>query len=211
MAFMVRSSKFRHVYGSALKRDESYDQIRITRNAWDSNFCSVNPSFFAVVLESGGGGSFMVAPLTSTGKFDVHYPTICGHKGNVLDIAFNPFNDYLIASGSEDSTVKVWQIPEGGLKDDMREPAVTLNGHGRKVGQVMWHPTANNILFSSSADLTIRVWNVETGEQIHMIEGHGDTIYDMSFSYDGSKMATTCKDKKLRVFDTHTGEMLQVT
>eukprot|EP01135_Chromosphaera_perkinsii_P009382 Nk52_evm58s1737 gene=Nk52_evmTU58s1737 len=208
MAFMIRSSKFRHVYGSPFKKEECYDSIRTTRNAWDSNFCSVNPTFFAVVLESGGGGAFMVSPLTNYGKFDVHYPTICGHKGNVLDIAFNPFNDYLIASASEDCTVKIWQIPEGGFKDHVREPALTLNGHGRKVGQVVWHPTANNILYSSSADLTIRAWNVETGEQVLMIEGHGDTIYDMTFSYDGSKLATTCKDKKIRVFDAHTGELI---
>lgn len=38
-----------------------------------------------------------------------------GHKGPVLDIAWCPHNDNVIASGSEDCVVKVWQIPDGGI------------------------------------------------------------------------------------------------
>ena len=40
---------------------------------------------------------------------------MAGHKGPVLDVAFCPHNDNVIASGSEDCCVKVWQIPDGGL------------------------------------------------------------------------------------------------
>lgn len=42
-----------------------------------------------------------------TGKLDPHYPKVCGHKGNVLDIKWNPFNDFEIASCSEDATVSL--------------------------------------------------------------------------------------------------------
>ena len=42
---------------------QGYDGARITRNAWDSNFCSVNPKFIAVVEEAQGGGSFLVSRL----------------------------------------------------------------------------------------------------------------------------------------------------
>lgn len=41
-----------------------------------------------------------------TGKVDPHQPRVSGHRGNVLDIKWNPFNDYIIASCSEDSTVR---------------------------------------------------------------------------------------------------------
>lgn len=63
MAF-VRSSKFRHVFGTAWKREKCYDNIRITKSPHDSNMCSVNGKFLAVVLESQGGGAFLVAPLS---------------------------------------------------------------------------------------------------------------------------------------------------
>ena len=42
-------------------------------------------------------------------------PVVSGHKGPVLDIAFSPHNDNLIASGSKDCSVKLWLIPDEGL------------------------------------------------------------------------------------------------
>ena len=59
----IRSSKFKHVYGAPAKRLDCYENVKITRNAGDANFCAVNPKFLAVVVEVGGGGSFLVLPL----------------------------------------------------------------------------------------------------------------------------------------------------
>lgn len=39
----VRVSKYRHVYGSVARKDQCYDNINITKNAHDSNFCAANP------------------------------------------------------------------------------------------------------------------------------------------------------------------------
>lgn len=59
---VVRSSKFRHVYGQAVKRDQCYDNIRVSKSSWDSTFCAVNPKFLAIIVESAGGGAFIVLP-----------------------------------------------------------------------------------------------------------------------------------------------------
>ena len=104
----VRCSKFRHVYGVPAKRDKCYDNIRITRNAHDSSFCAVNPKFLAVVVEVGGGGSFVVIPLDRCGRVDHNWSSkVTGHSAPVLDIKWSPFNDNIIASSSEDCSVKV--------------------------------------------------------------------------------------------------------
>ena len=49
------------------------------------------------------------------GHINPDYPLVGGHKGPVLDIAWCPHNDNVIASGSEDCVVKVWQVPDHGL------------------------------------------------------------------------------------------------
>ena len=59
----VRVSKFRHVYGQAMKRDQCYDNVRVSKSSWDSTFCAVNPKFLAIIVESAGGGAFIVLPL----------------------------------------------------------------------------------------------------------------------------------------------------
>jgi len=61
--FLMRSSKYRHIYGSAAKKELSYEGMRITKDAHDSSFCAVNPRFLAIVLESAGGGVFLVLPI----------------------------------------------------------------------------------------------------------------------------------------------------
>jgi len=49
------------------------------------------------------------------GRINPDHPLVGGHKGPVLDIAWCPHNDNVIASGSEDCVVKVWQVPDHGL------------------------------------------------------------------------------------------------
>ena len=100
------------------------------------------------------------------GRLDINYPKVCGHKSNVLDIAWNPFDEYVIASCSEDCLVKIWRVPEGGLKDNLSETIVDLHGHNRKVGHLQWHPTAEDILASSGFDNIIIIWNVSTGDAV---------------------------------------------
>lgn len=60
---VVRQSKFRHVFGQAVRNDQCYDDIRVSRVTWDSSFCAVNPKFVAIIIEASGGGAFLVLPL----------------------------------------------------------------------------------------------------------------------------------------------------
>lgn len=66
----------------------------------------------------------------------------------MLDIAWCPHNDNIIASCSEDTTVKVWVIPDEGLSAPLTEAEQTLNGHQKKVLSIEWNPVAENILLS---------------------------------------------------------------
>lgn len=43
-----------------------------------------------------------------------------------------------------------------------------------------------------------------------MIDCHTDVILSMSFNTDGSLLATSCKDKKMRVIEPRSGAVLQV-
>lgn len=66
-------------------------------------------------------------------------PLFRGHTATVLDTDWNPFNDRVIASGSDDGKVFLWQVPEGfTLHTDAEEiedvaPVSKLTGHSRCV------------------------------------------------------------------------------
>ncbi|CAL8277579.1 unnamed protein product [Merluccius merluccius] len=206
---VVRQSKFRHVFGQAVRNDQIYDDIRVSRVTWDSSFCAVNPNFVAIIIDASGGGAFLVLPLQKTGRIDKTYPTVCGHTGPVLDIDWCPHNDLVIASGSEDCKVMVWQIPESGLEEPMSQPAVVLEGHSKRVGIVTWHPTARNVLLSAGCDNQVVIWNVGTGEAlIRLDDMHPDVIFSACWSRNGNLICTACKDKKVRVIDPRKGKVV---
>ncbi|OUC47510.1 putative WD domain, G-beta repeat protein [Trichinella nativa] len=204
----VRQSKFRHVFCKPMKREYCLEDVRISKISWDSTFCAVNPKFIAIITD-GAGGPFIVVPITKTGRLEKDYPFVDGHKGPVLEIAWCPFNDNVIASCSEDCTAKIWHIPDGGLVKPLKQPLMELAGHQKRVTSILWHPTANDILLTAGGDLKLCLWNVGTGELLVQIAGHPDLIWSVDFNYDGSKLLTTCKDKKIRVIDPRTGLILR--
>ncbi|XP_065841762.1 coronin-1A-like [Oscarella lobularis] len=200
MSRFVRSSKFRHVFGTAFKREDSYEGFQVTRSAHDGDFCAVNTKYIAIIPD---GGAFLVHPLDKPGRFD-KYPYVAGHRGQVYDIKWNPFDENLIASASEDCVVKLWQIPDGGVTETMTESAADLQAHQRKVTHLNWHPTAEFLLASGGGDGMAMLWNVAQEEVITEFE-HPDNILSMSWSLHGDYLATTCKDKGIRVWDPRKG------
>ncbi|RDW65479.1 putative coronin [Coleophoma crateriformis] len=202
----VRASKYRHVFGKPTRKEGCYDNLHISRNAWDTNLVKANPEYLAVNWEASGGGAFAVIPVNEKGRLPEQIPLFRGHTGPVLDTDWNPFNDSVIASGSDDGKVFIWQVPTGfSLYTDAEEPTDVaplskLTGHSRKVGQVLFNPAAENILASASGDFTIKLWDIGTGQSKLTLK-HGDIVQSLSWSANGSLLATTSRDKKLRVWD----------
>ncbi|KAK9436082.1 WD40-repeat-containing domain protein [Metarhizium brunneum] len=202
----VRASKYRHVFGKPTRKEFCYDNLHISRNAWDTNLVKVNPEYLSVNWDSSGGGAFAVIPLNERGKLPDQIPLFRGHTATVLDTDWNPFNDHIIASGSEDGKVFVWEVPRDfTLYTDAEDitdvsPVGKLAGHSRKVGQVLFNPAAENILASASGDFTIKIWDVGTG-QASLALKHSDIVQSLSWNASGTMLVTTSRDKKIRVWD----------
>ncbi|KAL4933331.1 coronin [Aspergillus undulatus] len=204
----VRSSKYRHVFGRSTRKDQCYDNLRVSRNAWDTNLVKVNPRYLSVNWEAGGGGAFAVIPLSEYGKLPERIPLFRGHTAVVLDTDWNPFNDDLIASGSDDGRICLWRVPEGFTlspdvdADDIEDvkPVGKLSGHPKKVGHVLFNPAAENILATASGDYTVKIWDIEAGAS-KLTLNVGDIVQSQSWSANGSLLVTTSRDKKLRVWD----------
>lgn len=206
MSRFVRASKVRHVYCQPAKHDKCYQTLQLCTATGDHNYIKGNTKFFAVPYR--GVGSLAVIPYTQMGKQKPSFPMICGHKGKVLDFDFNPFHEHIIASTSEDCTVKVWGIPEEGITENITEPLVNLVGHQRKTTHAEFHPTAEHVLATTSADYLVKIWDIEKGEEKSTIDtGSGVLIQDSKWSYTGATLALSAKDKMLRLCDPRSGEI----
>lgn len=209
----VRASKFRHVYGQSAKKEACYENLKPTISAFDSNIIQSNGRYIA--LNANGIGSFCVIPVDEVGKAPDKAPMFRGHTGgSVLDTAFDPFNERRIVSSGEDGKILVWEIPEDYSYYDVDpenivdvHPIGSLTGHSRKVGHLQFNPVAKDVLASSSFDYTVKVWDLGEKECKITLK-HKDLITSFTFNYNGTKIATVSRDKKVRVWDVRTGELL---
>ena len=192
--------QFRHVFVAPPKHEESFDGLRLATAQGEQQYIKGNTKFFAVAL-SGGGGPVGIFDLKKAGRVEASVPVIAGHSAAVMDFEFNPFHEHIIATGSEDTTIKVWGIPEGGLTETITEPLVDMHAHGKKVTLLRAHPTASNVLASMSADQTVKVWDIEAGKEMFNNIAHGNILHDITWDYTGKNYATSCKDKNVRIFD----------
>jgi len=196
----VRQSSFRHVFGTPAKPGGQFSGVHPACNG-DGEFIAANEKYMAFA-SAGGGGPVVVLPLNKPGRLGAKQPTISVHKGAVLDHQFHPFISNLLATSSEDGYVKVTQFPEEGLgEENIEKAAVTLEGHGKKVAIIRFHPTANNILASGGHDSLFKVWDIEAQAEAINFEDHTDIILSFDWNADGSQVATTSKDKKIRIYD----------
>eukprot|EP01012_Entosiphon_sulcatum_P049202 TRINITY_DN677_c0_g1_i1.p1 TRINITY_DN677_c0_g1~~TRINITY_DN677_c0_g1_i1.p1 ORF type:complete len:722 (-),score=181.97 TRINITY_DN677_c0_g1_i1:138-2282(-) len=202
MAFKAPTSKWKHVYPEVARPDQIYKDIKPSATIWDcSNFLAANTKFFAIAWQAAGGGKIAVLPHSQVGKMNPNPPTIAGHTAPILDWDFHPFNDHLLATGSEDLTVRLWSIPPEGLTENITESVQTLTGHSKKVGILKFHPSADHVLATAAIDHTIKIWDVEKGAAKYNVDVHKDQIFSVDWNLDGSLLVTANKEKKVRIVD----------
>lgn len=120
------------------------------------------------------------------------------HEQFVTSVAFAP-DGQTILSGSDDSTIRLWNAETGRLVHCFR-------GHTNRVKCVAFSPDGQRIL-SAGEDGSLRLWSVETRKPIHVFEhAHERSITSVAFSPDGRYALTGSDDRTIRLWD-----LLQLT
>jgi WD40 repeat protein len=122
-----------------------------------------------------------------------------GHRDRILSIAFSP-NEKLLASGSADRTIKLWNSYTG---KDIK----TLHGHKSWIWGIAFSPNGQ-FLVSGSYDHTVKVWNVESGECLQTLQGHPSSVLAVAFSLDSKTFFSSGYDKLVKHWDLETGKCL---
>ncbi|XP_074741593.1 coronin-7 isoform X2 [Strix uralensis] len=196
------SSRFRHAQGRVLHRDTHLTNLRglsLTTPGECDGFCA-NHQHVALPLLS-AGGQIAVLELSKPGRLpDAAVPTIQNGSA-VVDLSWDPFDPQRLAVAGEDAKIRLWRIPEGGLRETLQEPEAVLQGHTEKIYSIRFHPVASDLLVSSSYDMTVRIWELSAGREALCLRGHTDQIFSLAWSPDGKKLATVSKDGRLRLYE----------
>ncbi|XP_062999412.1 coronin-7 [Elgaria multicarinata webbii] len=192
-----KASKFRHAEAKVARKEAWIGDIRGGCPAASGNHIKAGCRWIAFTTDS--AGVLGLVPLQSQKEVRGAVSQLCCHSDVVTDFDFSPFDQQLLATGSVDATVKVWHLLDPDL-DLSSSPHVTLGPEGGQVDVLLFHPTADGIL-ASGAQRAVKVWDVKQRQALAELEPHEDQVQSLAWKLDGSLLGTSCKDKKLRIFD----------
>ncbi|XP_018326733.1 coronin-7 isoform X1 [Agrilus planipennis] len=197
-----RVSKFRHLKGTALHKSQHIENVRnLSRQIpGESDGFHANPTRVAVPL-SGPGGKIAIFELKRTGRLPDGVIPALVHGQNVTDFCWDPFDDQRLAVACGDGTVKLWKIPDDGLKEQINEPEIEFCAHSDRIYFVKFHPLAKNVLATGAYDLTIKIWHLSDLDAKIVLLGHTEQISAFAWSPCGKFCATFSKDGLLRIFE----------
>ncbi len=122
----------------------------------------------------------------------------------------------LIITGSRDSQLRVWRLPEQGAKryiqtgppgNDADCPYFirVLGGHTHSVRAIA---AFQDILVSGSYDCSVRVWKISTGETLHQLRGHGQKVYSVVLDHMRRRCISGSMDNTVKIWSLDTGANL---
>ncbi|EJS41408.1 prp46p [Saccharomyces arboricola H-6] len=160
-------------------------------------------SFVNEIFQPDVAGKFMVTRYEKqlSQKPEWHAPwklsrVINGHLGWVRCAAIDPVDNEWFVTGSNDTTMKVWDLATGKLK-------TTLAGHVMTVRDIAVserHP----YLFSVSEDKTVKCWDLEKNQIIRDYYGHLSGVRTVSIHPTLDLIATAGRDSVVKLWDIRT-------
>lgn len=115
-----------------------------------------------------------------------------GHNHQVLAVAFSP-DGSLLASGSADTTICLWDSTERRLRS-------TLRGHTHWVRSLAFSPDGAHLI-SGGGDQTIRIWDLAEQRVLEVLRGHTHVIRALALHPDGALLASGGLDDTIRLWD----------
>jgi WD40 repeat protein len=155
--------------------------------------------------------------LCRTRESEAFIMILKGHIGSVNCCTFSP-NGKILASGSQDQTVRLWNTETGKEK-------LVLKGHTDGVtfcafspdsetiastsgNRKVWLPSTSGFIprYSLGGDTCIRLWDVQTGKEKAVLKGHINGVECCAFSPDGRTLISASEDKTVKLWDIQTGK-----
>ena len=162
------------LYLGSIHRDQPDKAVQLERSKQPLAIAYLNAE--ELVATDPKGGVVVLDAADGTTKFRFQ-----GHSQPVLAVAVSK-DGKLLATGSKDLTIKVWDIAG---KKELHH----LSGHFVSVTALAFSPDGKR-LASVSNDRTLRLWDLEIGQEVLQLTSRDVNYTSVAFSDDGQYLAT---------------------
>ena len=115
-----------------------------------------------------------------------------GHAKRVLCADWSA-NNFEIATGGDDGTVKIWDLRQ-------RKLSVTVPAHSRLISSLQFSPKSSEFLVTSSYDGNIKVYNTRNWKCLKSLEGHSGQVTSVDVSAEEDCIVSSGFDKTFKIW-----------
>ncbi|TPX31065.1 hypothetical protein SmJEL517_g05496 [Synchytrium microbalum] len=115
-----------------------------------------------------------------------------GHTNIINSMSICKRGLELIATGSDDSTIKIW--------DSRTKESVESFTDKYQVTAVAWSDDGS-LVYSGGLDNHIKAWDLRKKDVVYTLKGHFDTITGLRLSPDGNYLLSNAMDNTVRIWD----------
>ncbi|MBM0741777.1 pentapeptide repeat-containing protein [Phormidium sp. CLA17] len=139
-----------------------------------------------------------------------HLQTFTGHSDIVRTVAFGRLGDrLLLASGSFDHTIRIWDVQAGTCLKILRDSCAVLSLTWLPNPRLLEGDRGDTFLLAAGGDDgAIKLWNWQAATW-SSLDGHTDGIWSLAASPDGRTLTSGSSDQTLRCWDMKTGHLLR--
>ncbi|XP_069829295.1 uncharacterized protein [Dendropsophus ebraccatus] len=124
---------------------------------------------------------------------------------SIFSLRFSPSSKQL-AVGFGNGAIQIVNVDSGELSRTL------FSGHRTRqaITSLSYHPKNANILVGAGADGLISFYDIKSDLNVLSLTEQENEIHALDFSMDGRVFATAGKDRHIRLYDSHTNEVLNV-
>ncbi|EAU29777.1 conserved hypothetical protein [Aspergillus terreus NIH2624] len=155
-----------------------------------------------IIATAVANGRIVLYDLHRTG---LEYCRFMGHSRQVHRLAFNPFMPTYLLSGSQDSTVRMWdlRVPSTGRGVPVSGSKHLYNGNSDAVRDIRWSPK-DGVVFATATDSgTVHIWDYRNpSAPMLRVTAHDRPCYSIDWHPDGTHLVSGGTDRQVKVWDS---------
>jgi U3 small nucleolar RNA-associated protein 13 len=125
------------------------------------------------------------------------HASVRAHEKDINIVSVAP-NDSLVATGSQDKTVKLWRSTDLRLEG-------TLKGHKRGVWDCQFSPH-DRVIATGSGDRTVKLWSLADYSCVRTFQGHTASALRVRFLSSGLQLMSSGADGLIKLWTIRTNE-----
>ncbi|CAG8602427.1 5535_t:CDS:2 [Racocetra fulgida] len=126
-----------------------------------------------------------------------------GHTAAIGTVAFSKKSLKFCLTGSQDRTIKYWDLSHLGESDENFRPKAlyTNKAHDKDINSIAVAPN-DKIFATGSQDKSVKIWSIADGKLLGTCSGHKRGVWSVQFSPVDQTIATSSGDKTIKIWST---------